>query len=77
MNVYWQQNALADTKPCVNWAKNTLAPAMKEEQDYIFFVIILPYFFRRKFEHMRELCGIASKMQLVFGNHLVLECQVY
>ena len=37
VDVYWQQSTLADTKFCVDWAKNTLTPAMEDKQDYIFF----------------------------------------
>ena len=36
-NVYWQQSARGDTKVCIDWAKNTFTPAMKEKQDYILF----------------------------------------
>ena len=37
IDVYWQENAWADTKVCVDWARKTLAPAMKGSGDYILF----------------------------------------
>ena len=37
VNVYWQQNAWADATVCLNWAKKTLAPAMKDMQGFILF----------------------------------------
>ena len=37
VNVYWQQNAWVYTTVCVNWAKKTLVPAVKDKQDFILF----------------------------------------
>ena len=37
VDVYWQQSVWTDIKVCVDWAKNTLSPAMKDQQNYILF----------------------------------------
>lgn len=37
VDIYWQPNAQADTDVCVNWAKNTLVPAMKNQGEYVLF----------------------------------------
>ena len=36
-DIYRQQNAWIDTKPCVDWAKNTFTPVMEDKQDNILF----------------------------------------
>ena len=37
VDVYWQQNAWADTTVCLNWEKKTIAPPMKDKQGFILF----------------------------------------
>ena len=37
VDIYWHENAWADTNVCVDWAENTLAPAMHGKGDFILF----------------------------------------
>ena len=37
VDIYWQEKAWADTNVCVDWAKNTLAPAKHGNGDFILF----------------------------------------
>ena len=37
VDVYWQPNAWADTDVCVNWAKNALISALKNQGEYVLF----------------------------------------
>ena len=64
VNVYWKQGARTDTKVCADWRKNTLAPTMKDKQDYILFCDKLEgqTVFRRKLEREGGIvwCGMKN-----------------